>query len=131
MPINYISFHASESSQNEFYYGCPYPIRRTDLIVPDKTDIAEDSTYAKTQVYAECSKIGVFDGEYIQYHKISDIRGTQPDGYLARIPVFVEANKDVTILLTTSSRPDMENDKLYQIGESFVCLPFVIIIERK
>lgn len=117
IPVNYISFHASESSQNEYYYGCPYNVRRTDLYVTAEAHTNEQNSYTKTQVYSECTNVGVYDEYQIQFHDINDIRGSQPDGYLIRVPFFVEASQDVKILLSTEKRPNFSTDKLYQIGK--------------
>lgn len=127
IPVNFISFHASESSQNEYYYACPYNVRRNDLYVAGDASASlagsiEDNTYdrisyAKAQVYAECNSVHAVDGNQNKFTAIDDIRDGRPDGYLARIPIFVEGNQDAKILLSTSNRPNFATDKLYQIGK--------------
>lgn len=117
IPVNFISFHASQSSQVEFYFGCPYNLRRNDLLVAGEEIINEQSSFTKSQVFAECTKIGVIDGNQIQYHNVNDIRGAQPEGYLVRIPFFVMAGENVKVLLSSSRVRNFSTDKLYQIGK--------------
>lgn len=135
-PVNFISFHASESSQNEYYYACPYDVRRSDLYVAgdayaemagnlyantvNTINIGSNYDripYTKMQVHAECKNVNAFHEHQTQFTAIDDIRDARPDGYLARIPIFVEGNQDAKILLSTTDRPNFATDKLYQIGE--------------
>lgn len=116
IPVNYISFHASESSQNEYYYGCPYNIRRTELYLAGDLPIADDNSFTKTQVHAECTSYSAIDEDQLQFHAINNIYDAQPDGYAVRLPVYVVANQNVKILLSSTNQPNFELDKIYQIG---------------
>lgn len=63
-------------------------------------------------------KYDTADYDYKDYVKLSDIKNSQPDGYILRILLFIQGGRDANILLTTSTQPDWNRDLVYEIGES-------------
>lgn len=56
--------------------------------------------------------------------KLSDIPGTQPDGYLVRFPFYVVAERDAHIVFAQTENPDWFVDDVYEFGKYFVCVFF-------
>lgn len=122
IPVNFISFHASELSQNEYYYGCPYNVRRTELYLAGDAPISEDVSFTQAQVDAECTSYSALDEDQLHFRAINSIYNSQPDGYAVRLPVYVLAHQNVKILLSSTNRPSFETDKIYQIGKCIIWL---------
>lgn len=51
--------------------------------------------------------------------KLSDVNGTQPDGYLVRFPFYALAERDAHIVFTETDNPDWFLDEVYEFGEAF------------
>lgn len=49
--------------------------------------------------------------------KLSDVPGSQPDGYLVRFPFYVLAERDAHIVFTESENPDWFVDEVYEFGK--------------
>lgn len=74
------------------------------------------------------------DYDYRDYVKVSDIANSQPDGYILRIVLFIQAERDANILLTTSNPPNFERDFVYEIGETHfsrsICNRFMLHLTK-
>lgn len=64
------------------------------------------------------------DYDYKGYIKISDIKNSQPDGYILRLVLFIQGARDANILLTTSNQPNFDRDFVYEISESHINFHF-------
>ena len=53
--------------------------------------------------------------EYTDFFNISDVRGSQPEGYLIRFPFKAYAGRDVHVVLSATNNPDFEKDAVYEI----------------
>lgn len=49
--------------------------------------------------------------------KLSDVPGTQPDGFLVRFPFYVIAERDAHIVFSQSQNPDWFVDDVYEFGK--------------
>lgn len=61
------------------------------------------------------------DYDYNKFVKLSDIRNSNPDGYIARIVVYIVGPRDAHILLATTDHPNFDRDSVYEFGELQKC----------
>lgn len=52
--------------------------------------------------------------EYKDFFKLSDIRGSQPKGYQARIEFYAQGTRNAHIVLSATDRPNLQTDNLYE-----------------
>lgn len=64
----------------------------------------------------KCSFYSISDYDYTKFVKLSDIRNSQPDGYIARIVVYLLGARDAHILLSTTDHPNFDRDYVYEFG---------------
>lgn len=57
-----------------------------------------------------------WEHKYTKYHALSELKNTQTEGYLFRLPLLVHGSKDVHILLSESKNIDIEKDPAYEIS---------------
>lgn len=50
--------------------------------------------------------------------KLSDVPGSQPDGYLVRFPFYALAERDAHIVFAETENPDWFVDNVYEFGNS-------------
>lgn len=65
----------------------------------------------------KCGYYSISDYEYRHFVKLSDIKNSQPDGYILRIIIYIQGARDGNILLATSDHPNYERDFVYEIGK--------------
>lgn len=65
----------------------------------------------------KCGYYTISDYDYRHFVKISDIKGSQPDGYILRIIIYIQGARDGNILLATSDHPNYERDFVYEFGK--------------
>lgn len=60
--------------------------------------------------------------------KLSDVPGSQPDGYLVRFPFYVVAERDAHIVFAGSENPDWFVEDVYEFGkyETFFLLSCLV-----
>lgn len=49
--------------------------------------------------------------------KLSDVPGSQPEGYLVRFPFYILAERDAHILFSEIENPDWFVDDVYEFGK--------------
>lgn len=49
--------------------------------------------------------------------KLSDVPGSQPEGYLVRFPFYILAERDAHILFSETENPDWFVDDVYEFGK--------------
>lgn len=72
-----------------------------------------------TELVAKCKWYEAWENEYKKFHKLSDIKDSQPDGYLVKLPLYVHGSRDAHILLSATDKPNWETDNVYEIGEYY------------
>lgn len=66
----------------------------------------------------KCAYYTNSDYDYKQFVKISDIKNSQPDGYIIRIILYIQGARDGNVLLSTSDHPNFEKDFVYEFGNT-------------
>lgn len=64
----------------------------------------------------QCKQYEEWDDNYRQLMKLSDVPGSQPDGYLVRFPFYALAERDANIVFSTTENPDWFVDEVYEFG---------------
>lgn len=64
----------------------------------------------------QCKQYEESEDEYRQLMNLSDVAGTQPDGYLVRFPFYILAERDAHVVFTESESPDWFADNVYEFG---------------
>lgn len=64
----------------------------------------------------KCKWYEAWENEYKQFHKISDIKDSQADGYLVKLPLYVFGDRDAHIVLSATDKPNWDADNVYEIG---------------
>lgn len=72
----------------------------------------------------QCKEYEEWDDNYRQMMKLSDVPGTQPDGFLVRFPFYVIAERDAHIVFSESQNPDWFVDDVYEFGKYIFILIF-------
>jgi len=117
--VKYVSFASFQTSQVEFLYNCvsdksvsPAPIEATSASPADDSDLSE----APLDVLVnKCKWYEAWENEYKQFHKLSDIKDSQADGYLVKLPLYVFGARDAHIVLSATDKPNWEADNVYEI----------------
>lgn len=65
----------------------------------------------------KCGYYSISDYDYRHFVKISDIKNSQPDGYILRIVFYIQGARDGNVLLATSDHPNYERDYVYEFGK--------------
>lgn len=65
----------------------------------------------------KCAYYAISDNDYKNFVKISDIKNSQPDGFILRIILYIQGARDGHILLATSNHPNFERDFVYEFGK--------------
>lgn len=71
---------------------------------------------------SKCKWYEAWENEYKQFHKLSDIKDSQPEGYLVKLPLYVFGPRDAHIVLSQTDKPNWETDSVYEIGKNLVLL---------
>lgn len=72
----------------------------------------------------KCNYYSNSDYDYKNFIKISDIKNSQPDGFILRIILYIQGARDGNILLATSDHPNFERDFVYEFGK-FLYLVYI------
>lgn len=78
------------------------------------------STFRRVTTSVLVTKCGYYSSlnyDYKFFVKISDIKNSQPDGYILRIVLYIQGARDGNILLATSDHPNFERDFVYEFGK--------------
>lgn len=62
-------------------------------------------------------KYDAIDYDYKDFIKINSIKNSQPDGYILRIVLFIQGERDANVLLALSDHPNYERDTVYEFGK--------------
>lgn len=65
----------------------------------------------------QCKEYEEWDDNYRQMMELSDVPGSQPDGFLVRFPFYVIAERDAHIVFSESQNPDWFVDDVYEFGK--------------
>lgn len=65
----------------------------------------------------KCNYYSSFNYDYKHFVKLSDIKNSQPDGFILRIILYIQGARDGNIILATSDHPNFERDYLYEFGK--------------
>lgn len=63
----------------------------------------------------DCDYYKATENKYELFEPLSSIANSQPDGYIARFPIYALGARDAHIVLTQSDKPDWEKDSAYEI----------------
>lgn len=66
----------------------------------------------------QCKQYEEYEDNYRQMMKLSDVPGSQPEGYLVRFPFYILAERDAHILFTETENPDWFVDDVYEFGKN-------------
>lgn len=69
-----------------------------------------------TDLVKKCQYEEQWEHKYTKYHALSELKNTQAEGYLFRLPLLVYGPKDVHILLSETENVDSEKDPAYEIS---------------
>lgn len=147
LKVEYISFGSYQTNRVQFYFNCSFSFATPDSVataldhpllaredVPPFVDLRNckinflypliwvDLIYLflvspATVLVTKCNFYAISDNEYKKFVKLSDIRDSQPDGYIVRIVVYILGPRDAHILLTTNDHPNYERDYVYEFGK--------------
>ncbi|XP_031630189.1 uncharacterized protein LOC116345171 [Contarinia nasturtii] len=62
----------------------------------------------------QCKQYEEWDDNYREMMNLSDVSGSQPDGYLVRFPFYALAERDAHIVFTETENPDWFSDEVYE-----------------
>lgn len=66
----------------------------------------------------DCDYYSVFENVYSKFEPLANVKDSQPDGFIARFPVYALGARDAHILLTTSDAPLLTRDWAYEFCET-------------
>lgn len=75
----------------------------------------------------QCKQYEEWDDNYREMMKLSDVPGSQPEGYLVRFPFYALAERDVHIVFSETENPDWFVDEVYEFGKEKKTTTFVPI----
>lgn len=147
LKVEYISFGSYQTNRVQFYFNCSFSFATPDSVataidhpllakedVPPFVDLRNckmNFLYGshlsgfnlfiprlpRTVLVTKCNFYSISDNDYKKFIKISDIRNSQPDGYIVRIVLYILGPRDAHVLLTTNDHPNYERDYVYEFGE--------------
>lgn len=66
----------------------------------------------------DCDYEEVYENNYTLFEPLANMKDSQPDGFIARIPVYAIGARDAHIILTTSNSPDWQKDWAYEFRKT-------------
>lgn len=69
-----------------------------------------------TVLVNKCKWYEAWENEYKQFHDLADIKDSQVDDYLVKLPLYVQGSRDAHILLSATDKPNWATDYAYEIG---------------
>lgn len=151
--IKYISFDSSQTDHSQLYFNCSFSVARIDddgvfavtehpllakFNVPPSVDLRnckmgkfvsfiQNYSFLFVEIFlvlvTNCNHYTNWEYEYEKFIKISDIVDSQPDGYIARIAVFIQAGRDAHIGFTLKdSNKNPDEEIFYEYGNVFTAL---------
>lgn len=85
--------------------------------IPSTSNLIVFSSSSIPVLVTKCNFYSISDYDYKKFVKLSDIRNSQPDGYIARIVVYIQGARDAHVLFATNDHPNYERDYVYEFGE--------------
>lgn len=89
-------FHSCESDQSDaaMSSAAAHPL------------LVQPSLNGEEALSAKCHHIHAWENKYVEGIKLAAVKGSQPDGYVFQIPLYVQGIRDAHILLTTNGKLD-------------------------
>lgn len=146
IPVEYISFGAWDNHHVEFYFNCSSTLveleksnelsfgkyfnifdyfsesrfcwreKQLSFVLP-KDDAEIGLLHNTSDLERTCQYANACQNEYNDFFKIIDLPGVRPTGFVINFTFYVQAERDVHILLTSGPRAT-RNDNEYEIGIS-------------
>lgn len=63
----------------------------------------------------DCDYYEAYENNYTLFEPLTNLPNSQPDGYIARFPVYAIGARDAHIILTQTNTPNWETDWAYEI----------------
>lgn len=87
-------------------------------------NVKGENAYGEADIKEMCRSYEALENEYNDFFPISEVTGIRPDGYIINFPLFIQAEKDAHVLLTTRAVSDRSDD-CYEIRKRFYTLTFI------
>lgn len=55
--------------------------------------------------------------EYKEFFALSEIRDSQPPGYIVRLVFYAQGTRNAHVLLSRTATPDLANENLYEFSK--------------
>lgn len=104
LAVKYFGFASYDNSLAKYFYDCP-----------------GEYVYELNELTKRCNNYEAFENEYKKFFAISEIEGIRPDGYIIKLPVFIQAERDAHILLSPQNRDDRSDD-VYEICKELMII---------
>lgn len=63
----------------------------------------------------DCDYYEAYENNYTLFEPLTNLPNSQPDGYIARFPLYAIGARDAHIILTETNTPNWEKDWTYEI----------------
>lgn len=97
LQVKYFGFASYDNSPNKYFYDCE-----------------GENAYGEEDIKGLCRYADATENEYTQFHRITDITGIRPKGYIINFPFYIQAERDAHVLLTKGPMANREDDE-YEI----------------
>lgn len=69
-----------------------------------------ENAYGEADIKELCRSYEALENEYNDFFPIAEVTGIRPAGYIINFPLFIQAEKDAHVLLTTRAVSDRSDD---------------------
>lgn len=113
LAIQYFGFASYDNAPNKYFYNCEgglffliFFFARIDWTL----GLSGENAYGEADIKELCRTYEALENEYNDFFPISEVTGIRPDGYIINFPLFIQAEKDAHVLLTTRAVSDRSDD---------------------
>lgn len=79
----------------------------------------DENAHGEADIKQKCRSYETVQDGYSDFFPIKEVTGSRPDGYIVNFPLFIQAAKEVRILLATRPASPDSNDDCYEICRRF------------
>lgn len=117
LAIQYFGFASYDNSPNKYFYNC-----EGEIFSPNNTPLLwinfdfrcenfqGENAYGEADIKELCHSYEALENEYNDFFPIKEVTGIRPDGYIINFPLYIQAEKDAHVLLTTRAVSDRSDD---------------------
>jgi len=109
IPVKYISFASNDGNRVLVFYNCEGDKTSNVLSTKETNNLVVPAIHEEEVLNKKCKHYDAWENNYTDTIKLKSLANVQPEGYVVRLPLYIQGVRDAHILLSQSSEPDPNN----------------------